>query len=86
MGKRIVGIQKIMKKDGSGFGWRLHYQEDYSDYEKNNSECQGVRCGSEYVSRVDCSGVKVGDEVKFFMEQFGRVLVVTEVQVVNAGK
>lgn len=84
--KKIVGIQKINKKDGSGCAYKVFYTEPYSDYEIKNGDCVGLKTGSEYISMVDCSYLKVGDEVKFYKEEFGSYLLVTEIKVVNPAK
>lgn len=61
--KEVVGI-KSFNKDGK-VGKTISYLEPYSDYDRNNCDCVGMRSG-ELFTYMDLKGLKVGDKFKAY--------------------
>lgn len=61
----ILGFRKAQTKNGRGFV-QYYFKKDFSDYDLNNSECNGELVGSEF-SYKDYN-LKVGDVCDFQYE------------------
>ena len=61
----ILGIKKAQTKNGRDF-WQYYFKKDFTDYDLNNSECEGEMVGSEF-SYKDYI-LRVGDVCDFQYE------------------
>ncbi len=83
--KKIVGIESIKKKDGSGYAYKLFMTEPYTAYERDHGDCLGVKVCDEYVgdeSKIP-SDLAIGDIVKINKIQRGQYLSVDEIRILN---
>lgn len=83
--KKVIGMQAIKKKDGSGYAFKLFMTEPYTAYEKQHGECLGVKVCDEYVgdeSKIPAD-LALGDIIKITKIQRGQFLSVDEIRILN---
>lgn len=83
--KKVIGMQSIKKKDGSGYAYKLFMTEPYTVYEKQHGECLGVKVCDEYVgdeSKIPAD-LALGDIIKITKIQRGQFLSVDEIRILN---
>ncbi len=83
--QKIVGIQSIKKKDGTGYAYKLFMTEPYTAYEKDHGDCLGVKVCDEYIgdeSKLP-PDLAIGDIVKISKIQRGKYLSVDEIRILN---
>lgn len=83
--KKVIGMQSIKKKDGSGYAYKLFMTEPYTAYEKQHGECLGVKVCDEYVgdeSKIPLD-LALGDIIKITKIQRGQFLSVDEIRILN---
>lgn len=83
--KKVVGMQSIKKKDGSGYAYKLFMTEPYTAYENQHGVCLGVKVCDEYVgdeSKIP-QDLVLGDIIKITKIQRGQFLSVDEIRILN---
>lgn len=79
----VCGIQSVKKKDGSGYAYKLYFQEPYTTYDMQNGQCLGTRVSDEYIrdAALVPPTLAIGDRVKIYKEQRGNYLSVVEIRI-----
>lgn len=83
--KKVIGIQSIKKKDGSGYAYKLYMSEPYTAYERDHGDCLGVKVSDEYIgdeSKLP-PDLMIGDIIKITKVQRGQFLSVDEIRILN---